>query len=120
MTLECVLFFIILCCSPVPRSFLYDARPFLHQNTVYLFCMNSFQIWIKLFFDCAIAILFFFIFDFSILLIENKISLWLDSDLGSLVSEATTLPTEPHPLPNKTFSEDRPVMRPFATYLLHQ
>ena len=39
--------------------------------------------------------LFFFIIVFSIQLIVNKICLWLDSNHGSLVSEATTLPTEP-------------------------
>ena len=35
---------------------------------------------------------------FLIQLIENKISWWMDSNCGSLVSEATALPTEPQPL----------------------
>ena len=43
--------------------------------------------------------LFFFIFVFSIQLLENKICRCLDSNYRSLVLEVTTLPTEPQPLP---------------------
>ena len=39
---------------------------------------------------------------FWLLLIVNKICQWLDSNRGSLVSEATALPTVPQPLPNAT------------------
>ena len=41
---------------------------------------------------------------FWLLLIVNKICQWLDSNRGSLVSEATALPTvpQPQPLPNAT------------------
>ena len=49
---------------------------------------------------------FLFIFVFSIQLVVNeytnvqyKFYQWLDSNYGPLVSEATTLPTEPPPLP---------------------
>ena len=48
----------------------------------------------------AIPGLFFFIFVFSIQLLLNKICWWLDLNRGSLVSEATPLPTESQPLPN--------------------
>ena len=41
-----------------------------------------------------------FIFVFLIQLIVNKICWWLDSNRGSLVSEATALPTDPQPLPS--------------------
>ena len=51
------------------------------------------------FFKWAFPGLFFFIFVFSIQLIVNKKCRWLDSNCGSLVSEATALPTEPQPLP---------------------
>ena len=54
----------------------------------------------------AIPGLFFFIFVFSIQLIVNKFikfRQWLDSNRGPLVSEATPLPTEPQPLPNRLF-----------------
>ena len=47
--------------------------------------------------------LFFFIFVFSIQLtvnnVQNKFCRWLDSNREPLVSEVTTLPTEPQPLP---------------------
>ena len=49
----------------------------------------------------SIPCLFFFIFVFSTQLTVNKCSIkvcrWLDSNRGSLVSEATALPTEPSP-----------------------
>ena len=46
--------------------------------------------------------LFLFIFVFSIQLTERiyQIWRWLDSNRGPLVSEATALPTESHPLPH--------------------
>ena len=45
--------------------------------------------------------LFFFIFVFSLQLIENKICWGLDSKCRSLVSKVTILPTAPQPLPNR-------------------
>ena len=56
---------------------------------------------IWLFQNRAISGLFFFTFVLSIQLkAENKISKWMDPNCGSLVSQATALPTEPQPLPN--------------------
>ena len=50
---------------------------------------------------------FFFIFVFSIQLtvinVQYKFCGWLDSNRIPLVSEATALPTEPQPLPTKTY-----------------
>ena len=51
----------------------------------------------------AFSSLFFFIFVFLIQLTEYskyKVCLWMDSNRGPLVSEATALPSEPQPLPN--------------------
>ena len=54
---------------------------------------------------CAIPGLFFFIFVFSTQWTVNKclvkVCQCLDLNCGSLVSEATALPTEPQPLPQE-------------------
>ena len=80
--------------EPGGSGFEYTHRPFL------------FNLFLLFFFKWAIPYLFFFTFVFSIQLTIGKqmfyikISQWLDSNRRSLVSEATTLPTGPQPLPN--------------------
>ena len=63
--------------------------------------MGGRNIWKTLY--LAFPSLCFFIFCLcntaSIQLVVNKVCWWLDSNLGSLVSEATALPTEPKPRP---------------------
>ena len=50
------------------------------------------------FFNRPLPVSFPFILVVSIQLMVNKIYRWLDSNCGSLVTEATTLPAEPQPL----------------------
>ena len=50
------------------------------------------------FFNRPLPVSFPFILVVSIQFMVNKIYRWLDSNCGSLVTEATTLPTAPQPL----------------------
>ena len=67
---------------------------------VKLFQPNMYQ---KKIFNQPFPASFFFIFVFSIqltVICSIKFCRWLDSNCGTLGSEATALPTEPQPLPN--------------------
>ena len=96
-------------------------KDFLSSNNIHDATATTTQTLNTIFKSGPFPASFLFIFVFSIQLIINKCSIkfcrWLESNRGPLVLKATTLPTEPQPLPILVKSRFTP-KRFFITWLL--